>query len=192
MSASSNEWEGLDPWEKAAQWKAVAPEITDELVRLAKAKAIQDRREQSKRAEVADELARFEREMQKEAADRAYQLEIERVELERKRDERAFEVEKERLAIKKSLERRFWWLQLISLVGGLLVTAALIVTALYLSQSAALSSTSISVFGLVGTLTAALFGANAATSRKLQAILKNDKDQAGSKATHESDKSLSK
>ena len=176
MTAPGGGWESLDPWEKAAQWKSVAPEITDELIRLARAKAIQDRRDQAQRAREQASREKFGRDMAEQAACRAHDLELERTRLERSRAERSYELEKERLAMRKVLQGRLWWLQLISIVGGLLAIGGMIIVGLMLGQSGEMGAASVAVFGVGGTLTASLLGAAVGVGRKLQVILRSESE----------------
>lgn len=184
MTAPGSGWESLDPWEKAAQWKEVAPEITEELVRLAKAKAVQDRREQAKRADAAAEAAEFERQMAKDAAARSHELELARLEDERKHRERQDALEAESLDIRRSLQNRLWWLQLVALLGGLLVVTASVIVGLLLVRSGESGAPATAVFGLGSTVTVGLLGANVAAGRRLQAILRKEGPADTSRPNH--------
>lgn len=152
MTAGGAGWEGLDPWEKIVQWREVAPEISDEILQLAKARAIQSRRSQLALEREQAESARFDRELAKS------------------QEEHRFTLSKDRQAKEFQLANRMWWTQLIGTIGGLILIAALVLTQWKLAANGDLGP-AITIFGMGGALTAGVYGLNSVTKRSLQTLI---------------------
>lgn len=162
MTAGGAGWEGLDPWEKIVQWKEVAPEISDEILQLAKARAIQSRRSQVAAEKAEMEAAKFERETRAEQDRRAHELATFHA-------ARQFELAGKRQIEQYKLANRMWWTQLVGMTGGLILIALLVVAALVYSPDASLGP-GIAILGMGSALTAGVYGLNRNTRKSLQAL----------------------
>lgn len=162
MTSTGGGWEGLDPWEKIIQWREVAPEISEEILQLAKARAVQSRHSQLAFENEQAEAARFEREQRAEQARRDHEVAKARVDNE-------FFLSKARQIEQYKLANRLWWTQLVGTVGGLLLLAALVVTQWQFAATGNFGPIA-AILGMGGALTAGVYGMNAATKKNLQAL----------------------
>jgi len=155
MTITGGGWESLDPFEKIVQWREVAPEISDEVLRLAKARAVQTHRAELRLEKERVEAARFERELL------------------RTQERNRFKLEQDRQVEQYKLANRMWWMQLVGTVGGLLLIAGLILSQVLLSGANDVGR-AVAILGIGGTLTAGVYGLNTATRKALQTLTANE------------------
>jgi hypothetical protein len=56
--SARSSWENLDPWEKAARWRRTAPELAEQVVKLATSRALQQIEQNQQDAELRRDLSR--------------------------------------------------------------------------------------------------------------------------------------
>jgi hypothetical protein len=90
-------------------------------------------------------------------------------ELAKAREENQFALAKARQVEQYKLANRMWWTQLVGTVGGLFLIAALFVTQWHV-VAAGNFGPALAIFGMGSTLTAGVYGVNAATKKSLRAL----------------------
>lgn len=143
-SPQSSSWENLDPWEKAAQWHRVSPEISEKLLEIAADRAREHMARDRARATFEMEMAERQASCERELAERQASFDMKLSESKEKHSQ--------------AMDIRLWWTQLIGLIGGLLCIAGLIAVAWHYADSGNLIP-GLAVFGMGSGLTAGIYGA---------------------------------